>query len=143
MSLFKTCQLFILIFFHSLRGQTDLGDVQLLKHVEHANHVLVIHVVRAFDHDAQFRVFGLELLQIIPELRNGDGLVVQKRLPFLVHDDAVDLGLFILRQWRFGGRQVHFEIVHHLRRGDVENDQQHEHQVEQGRDVQLVQRTVL
>ena len=50
---------------------------------------------------------------------------------------------FWLLHRRFAGWQIDFQIIHHLWRGDDENDQQHEHEVEQRRDVQFVQRTVL
>jgi hypothetical protein len=35
-----------------LRRQTDLGDIELPEHVEHGDHVLVIHIVGTFNDDA-------------------------------------------------------------------------------------------
>jgi hypothetical protein len=47
-----------------LGGQPDLGDVELLENVQHADHVLVIHLVGALHHHAQARVLRLQLLQV-------------------------------------------------------------------------------
>jgi hypothetical protein len=35
-----------------LRGQADLGDVQLLQYVQHADHALVIRIVSALNNHA-------------------------------------------------------------------------------------------
>jgi hypothetical protein len=56
---------------------------------------------------------------------------------------VIDLGFFFLWRRRFAGRQIHFQIIHHLGSGDNENDKQHKDQIEQGRDVQLVQGAVM
>ena len=67
----------------------------------------------------------------------------KKVCPFASTTIRLILGFSCLRRRRFARRQRHFQIVHHLRRGDDENDQQHKHQVQQRRDVQLAERTVM
>jgi hypothetical protein len=44
------------IFKDRLGRQADFGDLQLLQRVQHLDHALVIHVVRAFDHDLGVRI---------------------------------------------------------------------------------------
>ena len=78
------------------------------------------------------------LRQFRLELRGRIGGIVEKDLALGINDDLVDLRLLaVVRRRGLAGRQGHLEVVDQLRRGDDEDDQQHEHQVQQRRDVQL------
>ena len=71
------------------------------------------------------------------------GLVVERDLTARGDGnfDARRLDFRLLHR-RLARRQIDFQVVHHLRRGDDEDHQQHEHEVEQWRDVQLRHRAV-
>ena len=60
-------------------------------------------------------------------------------MALVVHDDLVDLGFGRIGiGWRwFAGREEHLQVVHQLRRGDDEDDEQHEHEVEQRQETSL------
>src|SRR5262249_11476600 len=59
------------------------------------------------------------------------------------HDNAVDFWRRSRRLLLLGRGKIHLEIVRELRSGDNEDHQQHERQIEQRRDIQLVERTVM
>ena len=75
--------------------------------------------------------------------RHRDQFVIQISVPVRIDRNVIDFGFLIRLGGWFARRQRHFQVVHHLRRRDDENDQQHKHQVQEWRDVQLVQRAVM
>jgi len=48
-----------------LRRQSHFGDVELAEGVHDIDHDLIIHVVRAFDDDAEVRIRGLQRRQLV------------------------------------------------------------------------------
>ena len=125
------------------RGQADFGDVELLEDVQHVDHVLVIHLVRALHHHPQIRVVRLESAA---SRFSDSGMVTGASFKYVCPFASTSIWLifgFLSAGRRFARGQVHFQVVHHLRRGDDEDHQQHKHQIQQRRDVQFAQRAVL
>ena len=44
----------------SLRRQSHLNDSQLLEDIQHADHMLIVHVVSAFDDHGEVRIVRLQ-----------------------------------------------------------------------------------
>ncbi len=131
------------IFVASLRigDEADLAHACALRGRHGLGHALVAHALVAADVQVGLRVLGGLGLQARLQLLVADVRLVPVVLAVGRDAQADGFGLDVLALGG-GARQVHRHRMLHDRHGDDEDDEQHQHDVHQGRHVDLVHHLV-
>ncbi len=121
--------------------QRDLGEAALGDRAHHLHDPAVGEILVAAHEDAPLRVVLGDRLQLVDEIGDIDRLVLQEDRAVGLDRDGQRLAVAVQRLG-VGLRQIDRHAGGHQRRGDHEDDQQHQHHVDQRRDVDLRQRPV-
>ncbi len=124
-----------------LGQQGDLGESALGDGAHHLHDPPVGEVLVAAHEDAPVWIALRDRLQLRHQLAEIDLLVLQVDLALGVDTHAERLAVRVERLG-VGLRQIDADPGRHQRRGDHEDDQQHQHHVHQRRDVDLGERAV-
>src|SRR4051794_18412676 len=119
-----------------LGDEADLQYPGALAVVDHAPDELVAPFAIAADMHLGLRILHRDLLQAREELRLVDELVVPEEIAVAVDRDDDVLRLGLRRQVALLG-QLERDVLDHHRDGDEEDDQQHQHHVDERRGVDL------
>src|SRR3989454_5854359 len=119
-----------------LGDEADLEDPGALAGVHHPADELVAPVLVAADVDLGLGNLHRDLLELVEQLAVVDELVVPEHAAVLVDGDDDVLRLGLRRQISFL-RQLHRNRADDHRNGDEEDDQQHQHHVDQRRGVDV------
>src|SRR5215831_16612649 len=87
------------------------------------------------DHDLRVRLAAHRSTESFVEMLSGNGLVVDPQPARVIYGDQNSASLVALRVWFRGVRQVHIRSFPHLRRHHHKDDQQHQHYVDERRNV--------
>src|SRR6266851_9414068 len=134
-SLLLNCMMSLSFCASALGDEPNAAEAGLLDRDHDLPDLAEIELCIASDHDLGVRLGAHRSAESLVEMLGCDGLVVDPQSPSRVYGDQDSASLVALRVRFRCVRQVDVGPLPHLRRHHHENDQQHQHHVDERRDI--------
>src|SRR5215469_12564618 len=134
-SLLLNCMVSLSFCAGALGDQPHPAETGLLDRDHNLPDLAEIELCIAPDHDLGVRLGAHRSPESFVEMLGGNGLVVDPQPAGLIYGDQDAASLVALRVWFRRVRQVHIGSFPHLWRHHHEDDQQHQHYVDERRNV--------